>query len=100
MKPMARRGVLAAVLTAGLAGTAVAQSESPYPPVPALREERIPPPPGGPRMVWEPGHWHWNGGAYEWVGGQYVHPGRFSRYIHGRWDRGVRGWVWLRAHWE
>lgn len=91
----------ALLLTIGLSGLAAAQPGPPYPGVPALREERIPPPPPGARMVWEPGHWRWTGASYAWIGGHYARPGRYSnRWVHGHWaNRGGR-WVWVEPHWE
>ncbi len=75
-----------------------AQGERGYPPVPALREEMIPPPPRE-RMLWEPGHWHWNGGQYVWIRGHYIERGRFTRWEHGHWE--IRGGVqvWVPGHW-
>ncbi len=94
------RAAFAAVLmTASLAGTAMAQP--PYAPIPELRFERVPPVPRGPRVVWEPGHWHWNGRHYVWFGGRYVgYRPNYGHYEVGHWaDRGGR-WVWVPAHWQ
>jgi hypothetical protein len=93
------RTLLAAlVMTAGMSGLAAAQ---PYPGIPALREERIPPPPPGARMVWEPGHWHWNGRNYAWIGGHYIRPmhGR-SQFVRGHWVNERGRWVWVGGHWR
>ncbi|MDE2198709.1 MAG: YXWGXW repeat-containing protein [Rhodospirillales bacterium] len=88
-------------LGAGLSSAALAQVERPpYPPVPPLRAEVVPRPPG-PRFVWEPGHWHWNGRAYVWFRGHYIRPyAHRPHYVPGHWVRRGPGWVWLRAHWQ
>ena len=99
MGTMTRRGLIAVVMGAGLAGPAVAQP-SPYEPVPPMRPERMPPPPLGRRMVWEPGHWHWNGIRYVWIGGHYIEPGRYAHYVHGHWANRRGVWEWIPAHWE
>ena len=73
-----------------------------YAPIPPPRREFVPPPPG-PRVVWEPGHWHWNGFRYVWFGGHYVERRpEYGRYAEGRWVWGPREgrWIWRRAHWE
>ena len=97
--PNPTRTVLAALLmTVGLAGFATAQ---PYPGIPVLRQERIPPPPHGPRMVWEPGHWQWTGNSYSWIGGHYVRPGRSNaQWVHGHWANQGGRQVWVPAHWR
>ncbi len=97
MKRLTRITLAALLMTAGAAGIAAAQ---PYPGIPALRTERIPPPPHGPRMVWEPGHWHWNGSGYSWVGGHYVRPGRGNQWVHGHWANRAGRWVWVGGHWR
>jgi hypothetical protein len=84
-------------LTAGVPALAMAQ---PYPPPPAPRVERIPPPPGQ-RYAWQPGHWRWNGRQYAWVGGHYwIPPRHFDRYVQGAWVRRGDRWVWVPAHWQ
>ncbi len=91
------------ILTFGLTGLAAAQPyvAAPYPAVPPLRAEQIPPPPPGRPVLWEPGHWHWNGAAYVWLGGRYVvaRP-HWSHYVPGYWGRRGPGWVWVPAHWQ
>ncbi len=91
------------LLLAGTAFTlpASAQPAMPYPPVPELRPEAVPPPPGA-RYAWEPGHWFWNGRTYVWVGGRYiVRQPHYAQYVPGHWQwaphRG--GWIWRPAHW-
>ena len=72
-----------------------------YAAIPPPRYETVPPPPG-PRMVWEPGHWHWNGASYIWIGGHYIvaRP-HHLHWIEGRWVWAPRAgrWVWAAAHW-
>ena len=101
MRKLIRPLLAALLMTVGMSAIAAAQPGPPYPGIPPMREERMPPPPHGPRMVWEPGHWHWNGGSYVWIGGHYARPGRYSsRWVQGHWaNRGGR-WVWEGAHWE
>jgi hypothetical protein len=85
-------------------GSAGAQPPPPpsYAPIPPPRAEVVPPLPG-PRVVWEPGHWHWNGYRYIWIGGRYVdrRPG-YGHYVEGRWiwSRQQGRWIWRPAHWE
>lgn len=88
----------ASVFLIGL-GSAQAQPPPPsYAPVPPPRYEAVPPPPG-PRVVWEPGHWHWDGVRYVWIGGHYVQRHRHPmRWVEGRWVWHGR-WVWVPAHW-
>ena len=73
-----------------------------YAPIPPLRAEMVPPPPGG-RMIWEPGHWHWDGYRYVWRGGHYVerrpHYGHYAEG-HWRWNPRQGRYVWMPAHWE
>ena len=81
--------LLSTILLTGLTGAALAQPA--YPPIPELRPEVIPPPPGA-RVLWEPGHWHWNGVQYVWLGGHYIQ--RRPNYVHyvpGHWAAGPRG---------
>ena len=93
------RIALAALLMA--VGHSALVAAQPYPGIPALREERIPPPPPGARMVWEPGHWQWDGRAYAWVGGHYVRPGRaHAQWVHGHWANQGGRWVWVGGHWR
>jgi hypothetical protein len=90
----------AAAFIISLAGAAIAQPP-PYAPIPPPRFERIPPPPRGPRVIWEPGHWHWNGRSYVWYGGHYVtaRP-QYRHYEPGHWEDRRGRWVWIPAHWE
>ena len=84
-------------------GSANAQPPPPnYAPIPPPRVEVVPPAPG-PRVVWEPGHWHWDGATYVWRGGHYV--GRrphYGHYVVGawRWRPRLGQYVWVAAHWE
>jgi hypothetical protein len=88
----------AVLLLAGGVGVANAQS---YAPIPPPRYEAVPPPPPGPRSVWEPGHWRWDGHAYVWIGGRYVgYRPNYHHYVHGGWVRRGPGWVWIPAHWN
>ena len=84
-------------------GSAGAQPPPPnYAPIPAPRVEIVPPAPG-PRVVWEPGHWHWNGATYVWRGGHYVERRpHYGHYVTGHWRWGPRvgHYVWVPAHWE
>jgi WXXGXW repeat (2 copies) len=94
--------IAAGVVLFGI-GTAVAQPPPPpgYAPIPAPRYEAVPPAPG-PRVIWEPGHWHWDGVRYVWIGGRYVEARpHYHHYAPGRWVAGHQGrWVWVPAHWE
>jgi len=73
----------------------------PYPAVPPLRAEIRPPPPVGPRLVWQPGHWQWNGYEYVWSEGRWVQQRIVAqRWEPGHWvDRGGR-WAWEPAGWR
>ncbi len=100
---MQRRHLFATLALAplGLAGCVQPQSSG-YAPVPAARREQIPPPPrGGDRHVWQPGHWQWNGRAYEWVAGHYVEYSRHrgGRWVPGHWVQRGREQVWVPGHW-
>jgi hypothetical protein len=98
---MNRRALLVLGLaTAGITTAAQAQPAPPYPPVPQLREEVVPPSPGG-RVIWEPGHWQWASNAYAWVPGRYAPIGRVhAHWIHGHWAQRGGAWRWVPAHWE
>lgn len=98
MRTPTRLSVAVLALAAGLAGPVLAQP-APYAPIPPLREELVPPPPG-PRYVWAPGHWQWDGAQYVWVGGEYVlrHQG-WHRWVHGAWRLRGGAWVWVPGHW-
>ncbi len=95
--------LFASALVLGLLAGATAQGQPPppYPPIPAPRYERVPPPPGRAYM-WEPGHWQWTGVQYAWIDGRYVprHPS-YGRYVPGHWQFSPRAghYVWRPAHW-
>jgi hypothetical protein len=96
MRSTTRAAFLALLLTGGFAGAASAQ----YAPIPPPRFERVPPPPPGPRVVWEPGHWRWDGRAYAWDAGRYVGWRReYRHYVPGEWvfRGGTR--IWVPPHW-
>ena len=66
------------------------------PPIPEPRAEATPPPPS-PRVVWQPGGWHWDGGRYVWRPGHYVERlASYHRWVPGHWNGGG---VWVPAHW-
>jgi hypothetical protein len=83
-------------------GTALAQPQMPYPQPPALRKEEPTSPSPGPQFIVQPGHWQPGGrDGYQWVPPRWIErPGRFSRFVHGRWAWGTVGWIWLQPHWE
>ena len=95
---LTRRHIFASLAAVAFAGTAQAQPR-PYAEIPPLREEFVPPPPG-PNMYWQPGHWFWNGRAYVWNRGFYVRHTRQRRWIHGEWVMRRGAWVWVPAHWD
>ena len=99
MRTMFGSSLAAFVVVAGLAWPAQAQPMPPYQPVPQLREEVVPPPPG-PRMMWEPGHWHWNGGGYVWTPGHYIRAWRHAHFVPGHWAERRGAWVWIPSHWS
>ncbi len=79
----------------GLAGCVVEPPDLP-PAIPPPRVEAVPPPPT-PRVVWQPGGWHFSGGSYVWVPGHYVKRlAAYHRWIPGHWDPGR---VWVAGHW-
>jgi hypothetical protein len=85
---------------AGLPAAVAPPPAVPYPPVPPLQAEQVPPPPG-PRHVWEPGHWQWQDGRYIWVSGHYfIPPAAYAHYAHGHWVQSGGAWIWIPAHWE
>ena len=93
---MNRRAFLAASLLTGLTGCVVAAPPPARPPVPAVRYEQIPPPPGE-RFVWQPGEWHWNGAEYVWRPGHYIEKRvEYHHFVPGHWDN--RGF-WEPGHW-
>lgn len=90
------------VFLVGLGSAQAQPPPIPYGPVPPLRQEAVPPPPGE-RFLWEPGHWFWNGRHYVWVGGRYVAARPHHRHwVDGRWVWGPHQgrWFWRPAHWE
>jgi hypothetical protein len=98
---MKRLGMGAAFLLSGF-GAAMAQPPPRYAPIPPPRYEAVPPSPG-PRVLWEPGHWHWNGSRYVWVNGHYIERRPHRRqWVDGRWVWGPREgrWIWVPAHWR
>ena len=99
---MKRLTAVVSFLALGL-GSAAAQPPPPgYAPIPPPRYEAVPPPPG-PRMVWEPGHWHWDGFRYVWRPGHYIEQHRHPRHwVEGGWIWAPREgrWVWRPAHWD
>ena len=96
---------LAAAAAVLLIGIRMAGAHPPppnYAPIPPLREEVVPALPG-PRVVWQPGHWHWDGYRYVWFRGHYVERRpHYARYAEGRWIWATRQgrWIWRPAHWE
>ncbi len=98
MRTPTRLSLAALAVAAGLAGPVLAQP-APYTPIPPLREEVVPPPPGA-RYMWAPGHWRWDGVQYVWVGGEYVlrHRG-WHHWVQGAWVLRRGAWVWVPGHW-
>jgi hypothetical protein len=95
-----RTMLVALVLTTPLATAAFAQPPLPYPPVPALRAEPVPPPPGA-SYIWRPGYWHWNGSGYVWVGGRYViRQPAWHEWIPAGWAWRGGAWAWVPGHWR
>jgi len=85
-----------------LAGSPAARAQPPFPPVPELRYEPVPPAPGRQDdYLWQPGHWDWDGGKYAWVEGKWIerHLG-FHEFRQGVWERHSDGWEWSSAHWQ
>ncbi len=83
-----------------LLGCVVAPAPNPYPPVPPLRVELIPPPPPvQERLVWQGGHWHWNGAGYVWNPGHYVAVAVGARWEPPHWALRGGAWVWVPGHW-
>ena len=99
MRAMFGSSLAVFVLAAGLALPAWAQPMAPYQPVPQVLEEAVPPSPG-PRMMWEPGHWHWNGGGYVWIPGHYIRAWRHAHFVPGHWADRRGAWVWVPSHWS
>jgi hypothetical protein len=94
--------VVACVLLIGMGGAGAQPPPPGYAPIPPPRVEVVPPAPG-PRVVWEPGHWHWDGVRYIWIDGRYVERRpHYGHYVEGRWVwAGHEGrWIWRPAHWE
>jgi len=95
---MARRAVIALPLLLAACVVEPAAPPNPYPAPPPLQAEIVPAPPR-PRVIWEPGTWHWNGAAYVWIAGHYIERPPGGRWVHGHWA--VRGgaWVWIPGGW-
>ncbi len=71
-----------------------------YAPVPPLRYEPVPPPPG-PQYVWRPGHWRWTGQGYAWTPGRYyVRQRAWHEWVPGHWASRHGTWVWVQPHWR
>ncbi len=71
-----------------------------YEPIPDLRVERVPPPPG-PQYIWRPGHWVWNGRGYVWVSGAYLRRQPYwHEWVPGGWVMRHGTWVWVAPHWR
>lgn len=113
MQPTSRRFFLArlaaALVVGGVAwpGRAFAQDVQIFiaprePPRP--RYERIPPLPRGwspEEAAFEPGYWEWRGNRWYWNRGAWHRrpAGRYSRWVHGRWERHHDGWRRFRGRW-
>ncbi len=98
MRKDIRVALAALALVAGLAAPALAQP--PYAPVPPLRAEVVPPPPGA-RYVWVPGYWRWNGVRYAWERGRYLlRPTRYRAWVPAHWAQRGGGWAWVGGHWR
>ena len=85
-----------------LAGAPAAQAQPPFPPVPQLKYEPVPPAPGPEQdYLWQPGHWDWTGAKYAWVQGTWIerHLG-YHEYRQGVWVRHSGDWEWSSAHWQ
>jgi hypothetical protein len=106
---LARRGLFRRLALLGAGGAAVASGltvgttpaaeAQGYPPMPPPRFEGPPPPPRGPRYVWQPGHWRWTGNRYVWFQGRYIPRGRhYARFVPGHWGRRYGQWVWVPQH--
>ena len=59
------------------------------------RYEAMPPPPPGPRVVWQRGGWDWTGSGYVWSAGYHVVRGAASRCL----DTGPGYRAWIPGHW-
>lgn len=81
-----------------LVAACVVEPVNAYAEVPPLRVEVIPVAP--PRMVWQPGTWHWNGRTYDWIPGRHVERGYGGNWVHGHWENRGGGRVWVPAHWS
>jgi hypothetical protein len=93
--------VLAVSLIAGC-GERKQTDANPFPPVPPLISEGLPPKPPvtAEPLMWQPGHWDWNGSGYVWARGQYVPAaGHGNLWVPGWWSRSQAGWSWQPPHW-
>ena len=94
---MRKLGFAAGLLIGGVVCfSPVAQAQ--WAPIPPPRYEAMPPPPGGPRMVWQGGAWDWTGHGYAWRPGHYVVWQPHHVWIPGHWAR--HGTVWVGPHWR
>jgi hypothetical protein len=89
-------GLMLAGSLACFTPAAVAQ----YAPVPPLRYEVRPPPPPGPRMVWQAGAWNWNGRGYDWIPGHYVAFRPHHHWAAGYWRGYGPHRVWVGPDWR
>jgi hypothetical protein len=81
----------------------------PVPPVPALREETIPPPQASSeQQIWHPGFWNWSAisKAYDWTPGFWMKRpdtiGKDNLWLPGHWQQSRPGSVavvWIAGQW-
>ena len=97
---MIRKGLLAALIGAGLTFTASAADivVRVAPPRP-LVERRVAPPGRG--YIWTPGYHRWDGRAYAWTPGAWVRPPRpRAHWVPSHWVRHGHEWRFVEGHWR
>ena len=98
---MLRKGLVAAVFTAGLfvTGLSAADIRVNIAPPRVHVEHRSHRP--GPEYVWTPGYYRWDGHAYAWSDGSWQRPPhRHARWVTPRWRRDGRDYVFVEGRWR
>jgi hypothetical protein len=102
----ASRNLLAALLVAGAAITAIPAMTGCYVSEGAYVVAEAPPPTRYETVVYRPGyawvrgHWTRPGRYWVWRGGYYVRERPDAVYVDGRWERRGRGHVWVEGGWR
>ena len=100
------RNILAALLAAGAALTAMPAMTGCYASEGSYLVEDSPPPSREevvtirPGFLWIHGRWMHPGNRWVWQGGYYERERPNAVYVEGRWERRGRGHVWIDGGWR